>query len=169
MLDRLVAAGHRVHAIGKIKDLFAGRGITTSVHTANDGEGMDAALDAVSSVPAGLVFVNLVDFDTQYGHRNDVAGYAANLERFDRRLGELLRALRPEDLLVITADHGNDPSTPSTDHSREHVPLLVCGAGARPGVDVGTRTTFADLGQTLAECFGVAALPFGRSFLKELR
>jgi phosphopentomutase len=115
------------------------------------------------------VFANLVDFDTQYGHRNDVEGYARNLERFDGRLAELLPRLRPDDLLVVTADHGNDPSTPSTDHSREHVPVLVSGAGVRPGTNLGTRPTFADLGQSLAEFFDVPALPHGTSFLKELR
>ena len=103
-----------------------------------------------------------------YGHRNDVAGYAANLERFDRRLAALLPRLGPRDLLVVTADHGNDPTTPSTDHSREHVPLLVTGAAVRAGVDLGTRRTFADLGQTIADVFGVAPLEHGTSFLREI-
>ena len=115
------------------------------------------------------MFANLVDFDTQYGHRNDVAGYAANLERFDARLAALLPALAPTDLLVITADHGNDPTTPSTDHSREHVPVLLAGAGVRAGTNLGTRATFADLGQTLAEYFGVTALAFGHELPAELR
>lgn len=109
-----------------------------------------------------------MDFDTQYGHRNDVAGYAANLMRFDRRLADLLPTLAPGDLLVITADHGNDPSTPSTDHSREHVPVLLAGAGVARGTDLGTRSTFADLGQTLAEIFRVGPLPHGTSFLSEM-
>ena len=113
----------------------------------------------------GLIFANLVDFDTVYGHRNDAAGYAANLERFDARLPGVLRSLAFDDLLVITADHGNDPTTPSTDHSREHVPLLVTGGQVMHGTDLGTRTTFADLGQTLAEIFGVAPLAHGTSFL----
>jgi phosphopentomutase len=169
LLDRLTGAGHVVHAIGKIKDLFAGRGITSSVHTAGDGEVMDAVMRAVDEVPGGLVFANLVDFDAQYGHRNDVEGYARNLERFDARLEQLLPVLAPSDLLVITADHGNDPTTPSTDHSREHVPVLLSGAGVRGGTAIGTRSTFADLGQTLAEYFGVPALPFGTSFLEEVR
>jgi phosphopentomutase len=169
LLDRLVAGGRRVHAIGKIADLFAGRGVTSSVHTSSDDEGMDAVIAAVGDVPGGLVFANLVDFDTQYGHRNDVEGYARNLERFDGRLAELLPRLRPDDLLVVTADHGNDPSTPSTDHSREHVPVLVSGAGVRPGTNLGTRPTFADHGQSHAEFFDVPALPHGTSFLKELR
>jgi phosphopentomutase len=168
LLDRLAAASIPVHAIGKIHDLFTGRGISSSVHTANDDEGMDAVEQAVASDATGMVFANLVDFDTQYGHRNDVAGYARNLERFDARLAELLPHLRPDDLLMITADHGNDPTTPSTDHSREYVPLLITGAGVTPGLHLGDRQTFADLGQTLADIFGVGPLAHGTSFRGEL-
>jgi len=157
-----------VVAIGKIRDLFAGRGITQAIPTASDADGMDAIDAQVAGRSRGLVFVNLVDFDTQYGHRNDVAGYAENLERFDARLATLLPALHDDDLLVVTADHGNDPTTASTDHAREYVPLLVTGAGVRPGVDLGTRATFADLGQTIAEVFGVAALDHGTSFLNDI-
>jgi phosphopentomutase len=122
----------------------------------------------MAGLERGLIFTNLVDFDTLYGHRNDVEGYAANLERFDRRLSGLLPRLRSDDLLVLTADHGNDPTMPSTDHSREYVPLLVVGSGVRAGADLGTRSTFADLGQTLAELFGVGPLAHGTSFLQEL-
>jgi phosphopentomutase len=168
LLDRLAAAGWPVVAVGKIEDLFAGRGITRAIHTASDDEGMDAIERLMHEIDRGLIFANLVDFDTQFGHRNDVAGYAANLERFDGRLAEVLAALKPADVLVVTADHGNDPTTPSTDHSREHVPLLVTGAGVRAGVDLGTRRTFADLGQTLAALFGVPLLPNGTSFLTEI-
>jgi phosphopentomutase len=168
LLDRLSAASHPVVAIGKIEDLFAGRGITDAVHTASDDEGMDQVNEQMNAVDRGLIFTNLVDFDTQYGHRNDVAGYAANLERFDARLAALLPRLRDDDLLVVTADHGNDPTTPSTDHAREYVPLLVTGRRVRAGVDLGTRPTFADLGQTLADVFGVGRLKHGTSFLKEL-
>ncbi len=168
LLDRLAAAKIPVHAIGKIHDLFTGRGISSSVHTTNDDEGMDAVERAVGSSATGLIFANLVDFDTQFGHRNDVAGYARNLERFDARLAELLPHLRHDDLLVITADHGNDPTTASTDHSREYVPLLVTGAGVRHGVNLGDRQTFADLGQTLADIFGVGPLAYGTSFRGEL-
>jgi phosphopentomutase len=157
-----------VHAIGKIEDLFAGRGITTAVHTKSDEEGVDEIEKAIASSGPGLVFTNLVDFDTQYGHRNDPAGYAANLERFDVRLGRLLPSLRDGDLLVVTADHGNDPTTPSTDHAREYVPVFLVGKMIRPGTDVGTRATFADLGQTLAEIFGVGPLPHGTSFLRDI-
>jgi phosphopentomutase len=167
LLDHLVAAGVPVHAVGKIHDLFAGRGTSTTQPTASDDEGMDAIEALLGRVDRGLVFANLVDFDTQYGHRNDIAGYARNLERFDARLAELLPRLRADDLLVVTADHGNDPTTPSTDHSREYVPLLTLGAGARP-VPLGDRATFADLGQTLAEVFGVAPLAHGTSFRREL-
>lgn len=168
LLDRLSAAGLPVVAIGKIEDLFAGRGITRAIHTANDDEGMDAVERMMNEVDRGLIFTNLVDCDTQYGHRNDVHGYAANLERIDARLAEVLPQLRPGDLLVLTADHGNDPTTPSTDHSREYVPLLVTGQLVKPGVDLGTRSTYADLGQTLAEVFEVPRLSNGTSFLKEI-
>jgi phosphopentomutase len=169
LLDRLTAASIPVVAIGKISDLFAGRGVSRAVHTANDEEVMDAVGEALVDTPSGLIFANLVDFDTQYGHRNDVAGYAANVERFDARLAALLPALEPSDLLVITADHGNDPTTPSTDHSREYVPLLVYGVEVRAGIDLGTRSTFADVGQTLADAFAVPALAAGTSVLPELR
>ena len=116
----------------------------------------------------GLIFANLVDFDTLYGHRNDVAGYAANLERFDERLGPMLDALEPDDLLIVTADHGNDPTTPSTDHAREYVPILMVGGHVRRGADIGTRATFADLGQTLAANFAVPPLAHGTSFLEAI-
>jgi phosphopentomutase len=167
LLDRLIASAVPVHAVGKIHDLFAGRGTSTTQSTASDDEGMDTVEALVAGGSDGLIFANLVDFDTLYGHRNDVAGYARNLERFDARLAELLPRLRPDDLLIVTADHGNDPTTRSTDHSREHVPVLVLGAGARP-VPLGDRATFADLGQTLAEIFGLAPLAHGTSFCREL-
>jgi phosphopentomutase len=168
LLDSLIDAGLPVIAIGKVEDLFAGRGITTAIHTTSDEHGMDEVMRAMSGIGNGLIFANLVDFDTQYGHRNDVDGYAQNLERFDARLGELLPQLRPRDLLVVTADHGNDPTTPSTDHAREYVPVLLTGASVRAGLDIGTRQTFADLGQTIAEILGVGSLAHGRSFWREI-
>jgi phosphopentomutase len=168
LLDALTSAGQTVVAIGKIRDLFAGRGITRALSTASDTDGISTLTQVMADVADGLVFVNLVDSDTQYGHRNDVAGYAANLERIDAGLAEAARALRPGDLFVVTADHGNDPTTPSTDHSREHVPVLIAGDGVPAGRDLGTRSTFADLGQTVAENFGVGALRHGRSFLADL-
>ena len=155
-------------AIGKIEDLFAGRGVTQAVHTASDDEGMDGIERQMAQVDRGLIFANLVDFDSRFGHRNDVGGYAGNLERFDERLVRLMPSLRADDLLIITADHGNDPTTSSTDHSREYVPLLVTGSRVRAAADLGTRATFADLGQTLAELFGVGPLAHGTSFLGEL-
>jgi phosphopentomutase len=168
VLDRLASARIPVLAIGKINDLFGGRGVSRTISTPSDEAGMDAVLAAISESPGGLVFANLVDFDTQYGHRNDIEGYATNLERFDRRLADVLPRLRPTDLLVLTADHGNDPTTPSTDHSREYVPILIFGPGVRAGVNLGTRSTFADLGQTIAANFGVGALAHGTSFLQDI-
>jgi phosphopentomutase len=168
LLDRVKAASLPVIAIGKIDDLFAGRGITRAIHTRSDDDGMDQIERQMDGVDRGLIFTNLVDFDTQYGHRNDVDGYARNLERFDARLATLLPRLQGDDVLIVTADHGNDPTTPSTDHAREYVPLLVAGVRVRAGTDLGTRRTFADVGQTLAEIFAVGRLAHGTSFLPEI-
>lgn len=168
LLDRLHDAGVPVMAIGKIQDLFAGRGIWGAIHTSSDDEGMDAIQHEAGKLDRGLIFANLVDFDTLYGHRNDPAGYAANLERFDARLTKLLPLLHGDDLLIVTADHGNDPTTPSTDHSREYVPVFAWGEHVKRGEDLGTRATFADLGQTIADVFGVGPLPHGTSFLRQI-
>jgi phosphopentomutase len=168
LLDALTAARQTVVAIGKVRDLFAGRGITRALPTVSDADGIGTLTRALAEVPDGLVFANLVDSDTQYGHRNDVAGYAANLERIDAGLAGAMQRLRAGDLFVVTADHGNDPTTPSTDHSREYVPLLVAGDGVPAGRDLGTRATFADLGQTIAANFGVGPLAHGTSFLADL-
>jgi phosphopentomutase len=142
--------------------------MTHAVHTVSDDDGMDQVERQMQSLDRGFIFTNLVDFDTQYGHRNDVEGYARNLERFDARLARLLPQLRETDLLIVTADHGNDPTTASTDHAREYVPLLATGPRVRRGADLGTRRTFADLGQTLADVFGVGRLVNGTSFLPEI-
>jgi phosphopentomutase len=168
LLDRLVAQGHHVAAVGKVADLFAGKGISSSHPTRSDDDGVDRIESLMATQDQGVIFANLVDFDAVYGHRNDTPGYAANLERFDARLAGLLAKLRQDDLLVITADHGNDPTTPSTDHSREYVPVFLMGTAVRPGVDLGTLQTFADLGQTLAQVFGVGPLQHGSSFLKQI-
>lgn len=161
LLDALVAAGHPVLAIGKVADIFAGQGVSRAI----PASGLEALLDATgatfAAAPEGsLVFVNLVDFDSEYGHRRDVAGYAAALERFDARLPALLALARPGDLLMFTADHGNDPTWTGTDHTRECVPLLAIGDGLRSG-NAGLRDSFADAGQTLARHFGLPPLPHG--------
>jgi phosphopentomutase len=169
LLDRLTAHQIAVTAIGKIRDLFAGRGIGESFPTTSDEHGMNIVEAQMARQDRGLIMANLVDFDTVYGHRNDVRGYAANLERFDARLSRVIARLRADDVLVVTADHGNDPTTPSTDHSREYVPLLVAGEAVRKGLDLGVRSSYADLGQTLAEFFAVPPLAHGVSFLREIR
>jgi phosphopentomutase len=163
----LKAKGLAVVGIGKIEDLFAGRGLTQAIHTRSNPEGMEETLRAFRQIGQGLAFTNLVDFDTTWGHRNDVAGFARGLKTFDAWLPDCLEAIGKGDLLVLTADHGNDPTTPSTDHSREHVPLLVYGSGK--AVNLGTRASFADLGQTLSEGFGAGPLPHGTSFWREIR
>ncbi len=168
LLDRMKDAGWPVVGVGKIEDLFAARGLTRAIHTTSDANGMDVIEAEMAAVDRGLIFANLVDFDTQFGHRNDTAGYAANLERFDARLVRLLPMLRPTDLLVVTADHGNDPTTPSTAHAREYVPVMLTGAGVRANASIGTRSTFADLGQALADLFGVAPFAHGESFLHQI-
>jgi phosphopentomutase len=168
LLDGLVGAGHPVFGVGKIEDIFTGRGISGAVHTKSDADGIDQTLKAMREQDRGLVFTNLVDFDTLYGHRNDVEGYAKNLELLDARLPEVLAALGPGDVFMLTADHGCDPSDVSTDHTREHVPMLVAGPGVRPGTDLGVRQTFADMGQTLADNFGLPPLAAGKSFLANL-
>lgn len=167
LLDRLAERGVRVHGVGKISDVFLGRGLCASDKTANNGDGMAKTLKALGAESDGLIFVNLVDFDQQYGHRNDVEGYAAALEQFDAWVPELEGALGAGDLAILTADHGCDPTTPSTDHSREYVPLLVSGPKVRQGVNLGLRATLSDIGQTVAANFG-AAIAHGESFLPQI-
>ncbi len=163
------AAGFDVISVGKIYDIFAGEGFTESYPTVSNGDGMDKTMGIAKRDFYGLCFVNLVDFDMVYGHRNDVAGYAKAMTEFDARLGELLPLLREDDLLIITADHGCDPSTPSTDHSREYTPMLAYGDKLKKGVDLGTRESFADIGATLLEWFDQpAGQIYGSSFLKEI-
>ena len=166
LLDALAAAGIPRSGVGKVDDLFAGRAITAR-HTTDNADGITAVLEWLNSAPRGFCFANLVDFDQLFGHRNDVRGFQGALEAFDRALPSLLAALQEDDLLFITADHGNDPTTPSTDHARECVPLLVAGARVRGG-GVGVRDTFADVGATVAEWFGLSWRGGGASFLPAL-
>jgi phosphopentomutase len=165
VLDRVQGAGRPVVAIGKIHDLFAGRGITESIHTHNDLDGMRATLQTMDSTGTGLIFTNLVDLDTLFGHRNNPRGYGQDLERIDAEMAKIVARLGPRDLLIITADHGNDPTSRSTDHSREYVPLLVAGPRVIGGVDLGIRSTFADVGATVAAALRAAAPRVGTSFL----
>ncbi len=167
VIERIKKKGSPVTGIGKVGDIFVHRGLTEEIHTVSDSDGMDRTIDAVRRHNEGVVFTNLVDFDTLYGHRNDTSGYAKALSMIDKRIPELTALFDDGDMLVMTADHGCDPTTPSTDHSREHVPLLVYGKGLKKGVNLGTRETFADIGATLADVFGVVAHR-GRSFLKEV-
>ncbi len=166
LLDRLEAAGMPRVGVGKVDDLFAGRGIT-SIHTATNAEAYRLTREALRTMASGFLFVNVIEFDQSWGHRNDVPGFLAGLEELDRALPGLLEAVQEEDLVIFTADHGNDPTTPSTDHSRERVPVLVYGPRVR-AVSVGERRTFADIGATVAEFLGVAPLAAGRSFLREV-
>ncbi len=168
VLDSLVGAGIPVVAVGKVEDIFAGQGITEAVHTKNNADGLDEIERCLERVERGLVFANLVDFDMLYGHRNNPDGYARALEQVDERLPDIQARLKEGDVLILTADHGCDPTTPSPDHSREYVPLLVWGRDVRAWVDLGTRETFADVGATIADCFGVASTGLGRSFAEEI-
>ncbi len=166
-LDALVQSGRKVHAIGKISEFFNGHGITTWDHTTNNADHSAALLRAVRTNDGALIFANFEDFDMLYGHRNDAKGFARALEELDSSLPTLLNALKPSDLLIFTNDHGNDPTTPSTDHSREHACLLTHGPGLKGGVDLGVRCSFADLGATVLDVFDLKAAR-GESFLGEL-
>ena len=167
LLDKLEERGVFVESVGKIFDIFLGRGVRGYVRTTSNAEGMNKTLDALAAVDSGLIFVNLVDFDQLYGHRNDVEGYGAALERFDAWLPDFERALRPDDLAIFTADHGCDPTVPGTDHTREYVPLLACGPKMRHGAALGLRGSLSDIGQTVAANFNVT-IANGESFLRQI-
>jgi len=164
VLDRMAEALLPVVTVGKVDSIFDGRGVTEAIHTGANRETMQAVLDELHLGGTGLLFANLVDFDMLYGHRNDPAGFASALEVADSFIGEVLRALRQRDLLLISADHGCDPTTAGTDHTREYVPVLACGPCVKPATDLGTRGSFADLGATLCEALGVRTMPVGTSF-----
>ncbi len=167
LLDALHEHGVWVEGVGKISDVFLGRGVSGSRKTRNNADGMAKTLEAMRDVETGLIFVNLVDFDMQWGHRNDIEGYGAGIEQFDRWLPKFDRALGAEDLAIFTADHGCDPTVPGTDHTREYTPLIAYGPKARKGINVGTRRSLADIGQTVAANFG-ATIQHGQSFLPQL-
>lgn len=170
ILDSIVASGQKVIGVGKIKDIFAGRSITESYPIENNRDGMQKIVAILKGEFAGMVFANLIDFDMLYGHRNDVQGYAGALEEFDRWLPELYATMGPEDVVFISADHGCDPTTCGTDHTREQVPVLVYGENIAAGAAIGTRSSFADLGQTVADYLGVEAKMYaGQSFLDLIR
>jgi len=168
VLDDLLDAGRRVHAIGKIYEIFDGRGLSSHAPTTNNTAHTAALFEAVENGDADLTFANLEDFDMLYGHRNDAAGLAQALEEWDASLPRITGALKPGDLLIVTADHGNDPTTPSTDHSREYPFLLAYGSSLNRGIDLGIRGTYADIAGAVREAFGLAAGPSGVSFLKAL-
>lgn len=164
LLDKIVAAGKEVIGVGKIKDIFAGRGVTKSYQTNGNMDGVDKTLVAIDELKEGLIFTNLIDFDMLYGHRNNPEGYAKALEEFDQRLPEIIERLDDDSVLIITADHGCDPTTLSTDHSREYVPVIVYGGKIRKGVNLTILSSFADIGQTIADFLGCGKLENGESF-----
>ena len=169
ILDILKRNGIPVLGMGKIEDLFAGKGLTQCIHTKNNSDGMDKLVEATRLFKTGLIFINLIDFDMLWGHRNNPPGFAAGLEEFDRRLPEMTELLEKEDILIITADHGCDPTTPSTDHSREYVPLLVYGRSIASNINLGIRESFSDVSATIAEIFNVEGTGCGKSFFKEIQ
>lgn len=168
VLDSIKDSGMTVYAIGKIRDIFNGQGVDLSVHTESNMDGVDKTLEAMYAEFEGFVFTNLVDFDAKYGHRRDPVGYGKAIEDFDRRLPEIFDALRQDDILILCADHGNDPVHSGWDHTREHVPLILYGKNLKPGVNLGTRKSFADIGATIAEYLSVPKSQIGESFLNLL-
>lgn len=168
MLDSFKENGKKVLAIGKIEDLFVGRSISRAIHTNGNADGIEKTIDAIKNSDEDMIFVNLVDFDMLYGHRNNIEGYAKALEEFDKKLPEIMEALKEDDILILTADHGNDPSTPSTDHSREYIPILVYGKKLKSNIDLGIRETYADISATILDIFGIEKLENGTSFKNEI-
>jgi len=167
LLSLLKDKGLDVVCVGKIASIYDSVGVTEDIVAKNNDQSIDQTINALNAESRGLVFSNLVDFDMLYGHRRDTEGYAAALEEFDRRLPKIMVAMRSDDLLIITADHGNDPTFSGSDHTREYVPLLVYGKSAKPGVDLGTRGSLADIGQSIAENFG-GTLSEGSSFYRSI-
>lgn len=169
ILDHVSDAGKTVYAIGKIGDIFNNKGITVSVHNENNMDGVDHTIEALKKDFEGFIFTNLVDFDSQFGHRRDPKGYAKAIEEFDQRLPEIFSQLKDTDMLMLCADHGNDPVHSGWDHTREYVPLMVFGAEVKNGINLHTRGSFADIGATIAECLKVKPTKIGKSFWKDIK
>lgn len=168
LLTYCAQANVPVIAVGKIEDIFNKQGVTVAIHTKDNEDGIKTTLECMEKYPEGLIFTNLVDFDMKWGHRRNAELYGKGLEAFDAALPKIIASMKEEDLLIITADHGCDPTAPGTDHTREYVPLLVIGKPLKQGVDMGTRASFADIGQTVCEYFGLPALKIGESFLAKV-
>lgn len=168
ILDKISKAGQEVYAVGKINDVFNGKGITQAVHTVSNMDGVDKTIEALNKEFDGFIFTNLVDFDAKYGHRRDTIGYGNAIMEFDGRLPELRKAMKPDDIMIICADHGNDPTHTGFDHTREYIPCLIFGDKVKAGVDVGIRDTFADIGATVADYLGTEKTDIGKSFLDEI-
>ena len=167
MLD-IISKEKEVITIGKIEDLFSGRGITRAIHTEGNADGIEKNIEELKKDTEGLLFTNLVDFDMLYGHRNNIEGYAKALEYFDSKLPIIMQTMKDSDMLIVTADHGNDPSTPSTDHSREYIPILIYGKQIKENVNVGIRQTYADIAATVLDILGMEMLPTGNSFKEDI-
>lgn len=169
VLDYVKNANQDVIAVGKIEDIFAGQGITEAIHTKDNMDGVDQTIEYMKKDNKGIIFTNLVDFDSKWGHRNNYKEYAKGIEDFDKRLPDILAAMKDTDVLMINADHGCDPTTPSTDHSREYIPFIAYSKALQQGINLGTRKTFADIGQTIADILGVEALEIGDSYYKDIK
>ena len=168
MLDVFIKNGKKVLAIGKITDLYTGRGITRSIRTQGNADGIEKTIYEIKNASEELIFTNLVDFDMLYGHRNNIEGYARALEFFDERLPIIIENMRDDDMLIVTADHGNDPSTPSTDHSREYIPIVAFGKKLKSNVDIGIRSSYSDISATILDLFDLPKLDNGKSFKEEI-
>ncbi len=168
VLDFVSQAGLEMYGIGKIGDIFNEKGLTTNIHTVSNMDGVDKTIEALGMDFDGFIFTNLVDFDSKYGHRRDAVGYGKCIEEFDQRLPEIMEALGEDDIMMITADHGNDPAAPGTDHTREYVPVLVYGKNIKQGVNLGIRKSFADVGATVCDILGVKMPEIGESFKTEI-
>ena len=168
VLDKIKDAGKKVYAVGKINDIFNGVGITDFVKTKNNEDGVDKTIEALKMPFDGFIFTNLVEFDSEYGHRRDPIGYGKAIEAFDRRLPEIIDAMGSEDILILCADHGNDPTYKGSDHTREYIPIVVYGKNVEAGKEIGVRQTFADLGATVSDFLGAEPAKIGKSFLKDI-